>query len=407
MLRHYSQTGVPVVLSTKPWTPNQVEATVRRGPHKSATEYLDFLRTEMAEMIQASQWLVLSYSKVRGHKGLRASPIGVMPSKGRQPRPIVDYSYFGLNAETLPIAPMDSMQFGKALERFIWSIVHADPRFGPVKMIKVDLADGFYRVWVKATDVVKLGVTFPALNGEEPFIAFPIVLPMGCTNSPPWFSSATETIADLANERIAKWRNPPIHHLEAQASTQPEPTPRVEPTPAALPHSLPIPETRDPNLARDHARILASVNIFVDNILAVAQGTPERLACVRRILFDAIDDVFRPLDGLDPAARQEPISVKKLLLGDACWTTKKNIIGWILGTLSMTISLPSNRAERLKELLDDIPRTQHRLSEEKWYTVLGELRSMALALPGARIQLAARSLSAQEKPSHQVVRRRP
>ncbi len=50
----------------------------------------------------------------------------------------------------------------------------------------------------------------------------------------------------------------------------------------------------------------------------------------------------------------------------------------------MTITLPANRAERLKELLDDIPRTQHRLSKEKWHTVLGELRSMALALPGAR-----------------------
>jgi hypothetical protein len=44
-------------------------------------------------------------------------------------------------------------------------------------MIKMDLADSFYRVWVRKNacpDVIKLGVTFPNLvDGEEPLIAFP------------------------------------------------------------------------------------------------------------------------------------------------------------------------------------------------------------------------------------------
>jgi hypothetical protein len=297
---------------------------------------------------------------------------------------------------------MEAMQFGKALERFIWSIVHADPRFGPVQMIKVDLADGFYRVWIKATDVIKLGVSFPVLNGEEPLIAFPIVLPMGWTNSPPWFSGATETIADVANERIAKWRNPPNHRLEAYASTPPAPAPCVEIAPTAPLASLPLPILRDPNLRRDRAGTLASVDIFVDDFISAAQGSPERLSRIRRILFNAIDDVFRALDSDDPAARKEPISVKKLLLGDACWTTNKKILGWILDTLKMTIALPESRAQRLKELLDDIPRTQQRLSEEKWHTVLGELRSMTLALPGARGLFSLLQEAFRHKHKHRI-----
>jgi hypothetical protein len=36
---------------------------------------------------------------------------------------------------------------------------------------------------------------------------------MGWTNSPPIFCAATETIADLANEGILKWRKPP-HRLD-------------------------------------------------------------------------------------------------------------------------------------------------------------------------------------------------
>ena len=40
------------------------------------------------------------------------------------------------------------------------------------------------------------------MPGEEPLVAFPLVLPMGWSKSPPIFSTATETIAYLANERL-------------------------------------------------------------------------------------------------------------------------------------------------------------------------------------------------------------
>jgi hypothetical protein len=63
-------------------------------------------------------------------------------------------------------------------------------------MIKLDLSDGFYRIGLIVDDIPKLGVIFPTLPGEEPLIAFPLVLPMGWKNSPPIFCTATETIAD-------------------------------------------------------------------------------------------------------------------------------------------------------------------------------------------------------------------
>ena len=384
ILKTYGLQGAPVKLSSKPWTTAQNDAAIARGPHKSANEYIEFLRSEMAEMVKAAQWIVLPYSKIRGRPGLRVSPIGVVPQKERRPRTIVDYSYYSLNAETLPLAPMEAMQFGRALERYIRKIVHADPRFGPVKMIKVDLADGFYRVWVNAPDVIKLGVAFPNLAGEEPLIAFPIALPMGWTNSPPCFCAATETIADISNERILKWRNPKPHRLETLAATEPPPAMAIlQPPPAPLIPSLPVPPTLDPLLHKARTRVLAAVDIFVDDFLGVAQGDASRLGRIRRILFTAIDDVFRPMDVLDKSARREPISVSKLMKGDACWTTRKKILGWILDTIAMTLTLPESRAARLKELLDDIPPNQKRVSEEKWHKALGELRSMAIALPGA------------------------
>ena len=50
----------------------------------------------------------------------------------------------------------------------------------------------------------------------------------------------------------------------------------------------------------------------------------------------------------------------------------------------MTIELPPHRLERLADILASIPPTQKRTSVKKWQTVLGELRSMSLALPGSR-----------------------
>ena len=59
ILKTYGLQGAPVKLSSKPWTTAQNDAAIARGPHKSANEYVEFLRCEMAEMVKAAQWIVL------------------------------------------------------------------------------------------------------------------------------------------------------------------------------------------------------------------------------------------------------------------------------------------------------------------------------------------------------------
>jgi hypothetical protein len=97
----------------------------------------------------------------------------------------------------------------------------------------------------------------------------------------------------------------------------------------------------------------------------------------------SIDLVFRPNDSLD-TRRSEPISLKKLDKGDASWKTQHTILGWDIDTEKKTISLPPHRLTRLQEILADIPRKQRRIGVSKWHKVLGELRSMSIALPGSR-----------------------
>ena len=120
----------------------------------------------------------------------------------------------------------------------------------------------------------------------------------------------------------------------------------------------------------------------MDDFISAAQRP--FLRRVRRALMHAIDDVFRPLQVGDSEFRRQPVSMKKLLKGDCSWGTIKLVLGWIVDTVNMTIQLPPHRVERLWEILDSIPRRQKRTSVKKWHKVLGELRSMSIALPGSR-----------------------
>ncbi len=66
------------------------------------------------------------------------------------------------------------------------------------------------------------------------------------------------------------------------------------------------------------------------------------------------------------------------------WGTMKLVLGWIINTVQMTILLPLQCVARLAKILKLFPATQCHTSMEHWHETLGELCSMALALPGSR-----------------------
>ena len=237
-------------------------------------------------------------------------------------------------------------------------------------MMKVDIADGFYQIQLNVQDIPKLQVVFPTKEGKEPWVAFPLVLPMGWVHSSPIFCAATKTSADLANARIQEHRDPPPHTFDTLASKQDNKSTR-EPSPD-------IPKiARDPCLPKGKRRwLLQYVDVCVDDFLGLPQGNWGKQR-VQRILMKAIDDVYNELH------RCDPISIKKLKKKDCPWSTLKVMLGWIIDTVNMTIKLPPHRETRLGEILSEIPRTQKRISVKKWHKVLGELWSMSLALPGS------------------------
>jgi hypothetical protein len=317
-------------------------------------------------MINKGQWVILPAKAVLHLRSLQLSPLGVVPQRGRCPHWICDYSWWGVNKDTLPLAAMEAMQFGWSLERILQEILFANPAHGPVQMIKLDISDGFYRIGLNIDNIPKLGVVFPMLPGDEPLIAFLLVLPMGWMNSPPIFLTATKTITDIANARLSLGWLPPSHPLDELAGSVPaqhhksywgsKSMPLVEPYPDC---DLSLPTVGAP---------AAYVDVFVDDFVGLAQ---KHKNCVRRTLLEAVNEVFWHLSPSDSPTWQEPVSIKKLLEGDGSWSIIKLVLGWILDTESLTICLPPHCVEHLWEVLDKIPPTQRWISIKKWLKVLG------------------------------------
>ena len=127
-------------------------------------------------------------------------------------------------------------------------------------------------------------------------VAITLTLPTGWKNSPPLFCTATETVADLANEDLRTHHPSKQHQLDNRAEAiDPPPAPPLIQEHAQL--------TCDPYLRQPNANLLAYVDVFVDvfvdDFLGLAQGPRHRRRHVRRTLFHALDKVFRTLDQQD------------------------------------------------------------------------------------------------------------
>ena len=62
----------------------------------------------------------------------------------------------------------------------------------------------------------------------------------------------------------------------------------------------------------------------------------------------------------------------------------KTVLGWLLNTEHCTVQLPKCKVLWLNKILKSLPKEKKHVSKKIWYHVLGELRSIVLAIPGGR-----------------------
>jgi hypothetical protein len=118
---------------------------------------------------------------------------------------------------------------------------------------------------------------------------------MGWTNSPPIFSTATETIADIANARLSLGWLPPSHPLDELAASVFVPPHKTYWGSKSMPPFEPYSDS-DPTLPTVGAPV-TYVDVFVDDFVGLAQKHKRRVGCT---LLEAVDEVFWPLSPSDP-----------------------------------------------------------------------------------------------------------
>jgi hypothetical protein len=127
---------------------------------------------------------------------------------------------------------------------------------------------------------------------------------------------------------------------------------------------------------------LSNVDVYIDDFIGLAHATQSQSTL--RCLLHNLDSVFRrarhPFDKL---TRKQIVSASKLDTGDGAWSTQKIILGWAIDTATKTLALPLSKAECLRDILASFL-TKKRTSQKQWQRLLGELRHMATAIPGAK-----------------------
>ena len=380
LLHRIAKNGAPVVISTEPWTRDMLDARAERGSHSSADDHKEFLVEEHLDFGRKGFWVLLPYDLVKDEPGLRLSPLGVVPQDGRRPRLISDYSYWELNLETQKLAPEGAMQFGTAPRRISEDLMRSNPEFGPVFMMKNDMSDGFYRIRLTSSGSLKLAVILPKdlVPGYPQLVALPLVLPMGWTESPPWFCAFTETVADLTNEDLRRNKRfvpHPSAELAGALDFVVEDSHETRPIPRS--HQSPL-----------HKKPIHKVEVFVDDFIGIGQDHPQNpLSNQRAALSHNIDKIFRPNRPGDLKYRKEPQSQTKMAKGDASWHTLEEALGWNWGAKSKTLQLKPKRAKKAIALVNEVINSK-RVELKTWQQVIGVLRSLQPGLTGSEGQFS-------------------
>ena len=400
LLQHWRDHGVPVQSSSPSWTLEQKQECIQRGCHYSATEHSAFLREEFSEFIENKFWIVLPFDLVKHEPSLQLSAAAVKEERDRKPRLICDHSWDwgwgSVNETTTHHAPPEAMQFGGALHRILTQVRHSNPRFGPVRLCKHDIKDGFYRMFLTAKDCIRLAVVLPRYEGETQLVAIPMSCTMGWVQSPPSFSAMSETTCDHANRRFkSSPRACPPHRLDEPASATDDldlsmlPRPR-EPEDSSATQALiqvaPSPPPPEPEHVAPPSNMMFKApvggnDVFVDDFIQLGQGGRRRMRALRSHLLHAIDEVLSRPEADEPH-RNEAVSLKKLLKGDGSWATRKLVLGWVVDTLRQTLELPPHRKQTLADIFQRLASTK-RVSSRDWQRILGKLRFVGAAIPGS------------------------
>ena len=389
----YSMKGCPTKTGA-PWTKEQMQEAIDRGPHETAMDPLaiEQLATELEAKVKKKQCKVVLWDDIKHNppKQLKISPLAMIPHKSRMFRAILDLSFnirlksgeqlMAVNESSEKTAPKGAIdQLGHSLQRIIHAFAQADEK-DKVFMAKWDIKDGFWRLDCQEGEEWNFAYVLPQEEGQPVRLVVPTSLQMGWIESPPFFCAASETGRDVAAQYIETPVGSLSDHKFVGHSTQGDDF-----------------KTMDKAALSDKLSYL--VEVYVDDYISlVVPRSKEDLKHVANAVLQGIHDVF-PSDKDDA---EDPISLKKLVKLEAMWALHKDILGFTFDGVDKTIWLEEEKRNTLLTVLKGWLRASRRsragVPLEEFQSIIAKLRHAFISIPSGKGLLS---------PCNRVIRRAP
>lgn len=179
LLLDYLMKGCPTKTGA-PWTKEQMQEAIDRGPHETAMDPLaiEQLATELEAKVKKKQCKVVLWDDIKHNppKQLKISPLAMIPHKSRMFRAILDLSFnirlksgeqlMAVNESSEKTAPKGAIdQLGHSLQRIIHAFAQADEK-DKVFMAKWDIKDGFWRLDCQEGEEWNFAYVLPQEEGQ-------------------------------------------------------------------------------------------------------------------------------------------------------------------------------------------------------------------------------------------------
>jgi len=389
-LEEYVSTGMPYLFRES--LPEnirraEVEGMIQRGNHKSALVDSEKISELIDKDVRYGFSLPVTIESVSKLKGSMVEPLGIVRqftpnldgSRRLKFRMTQDLSFFldtlgtdrklSIN-DRIDMGQYVEMIFGWCLPRIIHYILSLRLHHPQLRILiaKYDYTSAYRRMAHSAEAAAQTVSTHELIA----FIA--LRLTFGGSPNPAAWTCFSEMVTDLANEisQCDEW-DPTELRSPVQGDT---------PKPIRLPDSIPI--------ARACAQAVeppptpeGRVDGFIDDLINVFLDTDRNCARQPHVVPLAVHVTSRPHAGDDePIPRQELLSIAKLL-AEGSPEEIQAVLGWILDTRRLLVSLPTDKTNAWLSDLEAVIR-RRRCTIGDLETLVGRLNHAAFVIPLAR-----------------------
>ena len=358
-----------------------VEAAYLRGNHKSAIKKNEFLENAIMKEIKKGWNIILPVGTYNKLPGLVLSPMGVASHTGvtqdgtfeTKDRVTHDLSFPGevsresVNSRVLESA-LEPCMFSYVLSRLVHYIVSLRSKY-PTSRIwlrKEDYKSAFRRLHLDARTAMESAVVVEIKKIN--YLVISLRMPFGGAPCPSEFALLTDIITDTINDLLNddNWDNNTIFSKTFYDI----------PEPITLSDSIKFAQARSMSV-QVPLDVCGKADVFIDDVISCCVDINNNLDRLYKAPCTVIDAVAR--EGKSSGVQRDPMIEKSKLIAEGAAEETKIILGWLIDTRRLKISLPKHKFIAWTNQIESILNSKT-VSNKTLLSILGRLENVAQIL---------------------------